>query len=1224
MRQSIYTVGGTVQAENGIYITRQADQELLTLCRNCTFAYLLTPRQMGKSSLMVQTASQLQQEGICTITIDLQSIGTQVNSAEQWYLGLLTEIEDQLNLDVGLVDWWEEQPHLGLTQRMTRFFSEVVLAEIEVPIVVFVDEIDTTLGLDFTDDFFIAIRYFYTARAQNPEFNRLSFVLIGVATPADLIRDPHRTPFNVGQRVDLTDFSHAEALPLAQGLGLPESETEKVLKRVLDWTGGHPYLTQRLCQAVRESIEEKPEVRSNRLGLADIDRIVASTFFGGMSERDNNLQFVQAMLTQRAPDLYQVLTTYKDIWRGRQPIEDEEQSLIKSHLKLAGVVKRDANKTLQVRNAIYQQVFDEQWIRENLPINWRKRIRQLQGTLAAGALLLGMMSGLTLWAFWERGRATAALQIVEQERDRAETEAQRAEQAAGEASKSFIEAERQRQAAEYQQTLAEQRQETAETAEAQAEARRREAETARRREAAERQAAEVAREQAERSRQAEVEQRELARQQRERAEANAEQARMSENIIRHTTTRLYVRFNDAYQSSELSNDAVNIIQVVLRELEPFVSRIVAQDSQSSIQGALPNSEFQAAQAGLQGLSSVSNQDTDTTPQPENLQELRISVESTTLQRSSEYSLQIGLSSLTSGDSIRAEEELRSAFEQAKSAAGISITSRVVSQELLRQLNETATYYAWNRLNYGYLDEAESILEDASSLSGNYQGDRSAVFLRSLAILENAFSRLALERDDKEKALEYQRSSIEYARRAVSLETNNAEFSRTLAVYLRNLSNTSASLMSEEEADRYEQEGCEIARAADQLPDAGTVLLDVVVSCAHDESFEGTPDQIIEKLLTAKARLDAGIQSDPANIDFKLSRAWINARLIYVEKYLRQDPEAANENFRLALSDWLNVIGDGDTFPTDVWKLRAVYFDLKDHLNGSEDLVQKERIFEEIVAAVDPTYETFGDSPDIALIGADSALQLGELQSESKPAESRENLNKAIERFPKTRILEDTSTYSERYTLVCNAHEALLRLDYEVQDVEAVVSGLENIQELCLPIFEQYRFDFYLHAEIRSAHQRAGELLFEDGQYERAKPILEYASYWGVRESSELLARMYREGLGVPADSVQAGELEVLASWQSMKRFTIPANFGDNVTAPFHVYVYQKPDDYEYRGIDDQVEWLKQARGGTIADDVTEAFRKLQDIASENKVSFPELAAYAVGRENSENSAEAEE
>jgi len=66
------------------------------------------------------------------------------------------------------------------------------------------------------------------------------------------VRDPQRTPFNIGQRVEMTDFSFDEALPLAAGLGLPEIEARQALQWVLDWTNGHPYLTQRLCQAITE------------------------------------------------------------------------------------------------------------------------------------------------------------------------------------------------------------------------------------------------------------------------------------------------------------------------------------------------------------------------------------------------------------------------------------------------------------------------------------------------------------------------------------------------------------------------------------------------------------------------------------------------------------------------------------------------------------------------------------------------------------------------------------------------------------------------------------------------------------------------------------------------------------------------------------------------------------------------------------------------------------
>ena len=369
---SIYTVGGTVQAGGGIYVPRHADNELLELCRQSIFTYILTSRQMGKSSLMVRTAERLADEDIQSVVIDLTQLGVKL-TAEQWYLGLLSIFEEALILDTDVLEWWQSRNHLGFTQRLTKFFQEVVLLEVTSPVVIFVDEIDTTLSLDFTDDFFAAIRYLYVARAQNANLKRLSFVLIGVATPGDLIRDPKRTPFNIGQRLDLTDFSFEEAMPLAEGLGLAREPAQKLLKRVLGWTGGHPYLTQRLCSVISEQGKDS-------WSSTAVKQVVSNTFFGEMSQQDYNLQFVRGMLTKRAPNQYEVLTVFREILLGRGSVVDEEQSIVKSHLKLSGVVRREGN-ILRLRNRIYEQVFDRKWIDENLSVSLRDRRKLLKPAL---------------------------------------------------------------------------------------------------------------------------------------------------------------------------------------------------------------------------------------------------------------------------------------------------------------------------------------------------------------------------------------------------------------------------------------------------------------------------------------------------------------------------------------------------------------------------------------------------------------------------------------------------------------------------------------------------------------------------------------------------------------------------------------------------------------------------------------------------------------------------
>ena len=519
---NIYTPGGTVQAGRGLYISRQADEELLQLCQEGKYAYVLTSRQMGKSSLMIETARRLQQRGTTSIIIDLSDIGVTDATAENWYRGVALEIENKLDeegqpLTTDVYEWWEAHSPLTITQRFTRFFRDVLLEEIKGRVVVFIDEIDTTLNLGFTDDFFIAIRALYTTRAQFPSYERLSFVLIGVATPGNLILDARRTPFNIGHRVDLTDFTAAEAWPLAAGLGVPEADQAQVFNQVLAWTGGHPYLTQQLC------IELSRQQR-DRWNADNVDEVVHQTFFGDRSDRDHNLQFVRDLLIdpEKCPDRYQVLATYRDIWRDRQPVIDEDQSLIKAHLKLSGVVKRVGSR-LEVRNPIYREVFDGRWIKKHWPETWWERIKPAMPLIAGLSAVAVFTGGSLVYAIIQ---GNEALQQAERAKDalaEAETAREDAETARDNALAAQQEADRERKRAEAEEAEAERRRLEAEAANQLAEEQRQQAVLAQQAEAEQRQRAE----QGER---AAVLQAEAARQAQRQADENAEEANMQRRI----------------------------------------------------------------------------------------------------------------------------------------------------------------------------------------------------------------------------------------------------------------------------------------------------------------------------------------------------------------------------------------------------------------------------------------------------------------------------------------------------------------------------------------------------------------------------------------------------------------------------------------------------------------------------------------------------------------------
>ena len=97
------------------------------------------------------------------------------------------------------------------------------------------------IQLEFKDNFFALIRAYYNKRAENKAYKRLSFVLLGVATPSDLVRDNKRTPFNIGHAVELRGFELDEIEPLLKGLEKNVSDTKAVLKEILHWTGGQPF-----------------------------------------------------------------------------------------------------------------------------------------------------------------------------------------------------------------------------------------------------------------------------------------------------------------------------------------------------------------------------------------------------------------------------------------------------------------------------------------------------------------------------------------------------------------------------------------------------------------------------------------------------------------------------------------------------------------------------------------------------------------------------------------------------------------------------------------------------------------------------------------------------------------------------------------------------------------------------------------------------------------------
>ena len=78
-----------------------------------------------------------------------------------------------------------------------EFYSEVLLANVQKRVVVFVDEVQCIENLPFADQLLASVRSAHNARATDPEFSRLTFVLLGECDPLSLVNEPELSPFNV-------------------------------------------------------------------------------------------------------------------------------------------------------------------------------------------------------------------------------------------------------------------------------------------------------------------------------------------------------------------------------------------------------------------------------------------------------------------------------------------------------------------------------------------------------------------------------------------------------------------------------------------------------------------------------------------------------------------------------------------------------------------------------------------------------------------------------------------------------------------------------------------------------------------------------------------------------------------------------------------------------------------------------------------------------------------
>ncbi|HZT43227.1 MAG TPA: AAA-like domain-containing protein [Chthonomonadaceae bacterium] len=240
------SVGGAVPLPSRFYIARPADQEFeAAITDRDSIVLVKGPRQIGKTSLLVRGLQKAREAGCKVVLTDFQRLtAEQMRSADVVFFTLAESMVEQLDLDVSVQAFWN--PDRAWNVNLERFLRREILGKLEAPLVWGLDEVDRLFSFEFGTDMFSLFRSWHNERSFHPTgpWGHLTLAMAHATEAHLFISDLDQSPFNVGTRLTLTDFTIKHVAELNRRYGSPLRDPVEV-SRYFAFVGGSPYLVRR-------------------------------------------------------------------------------------------------------------------------------------------------------------------------------------------------------------------------------------------------------------------------------------------------------------------------------------------------------------------------------------------------------------------------------------------------------------------------------------------------------------------------------------------------------------------------------------------------------------------------------------------------------------------------------------------------------------------------------------------------------------------------------------------------------------------------------------------------------------------------------------------------------------------------------------------------------------------------------------------------------------------
>lgn len=355
-----YQIGGCIQPDSETYVERKADDLLFNALTNGNFAYVLAPRQVGKSSLKVKAIKKLEQNNIICISIDLSAISYNNIPTKEWYYTIIYIIGRKFINSEEIKKWWKKHIKEEPNQMLYSFFETITSEFTDKKTVILLDEIDTLI--DNTnqtpkfDSFYDTIEKCYKNRNKSNQLHNLNFAIIGTAIETELIQNTQNTLFKNGVAINPEPLKIENSKKLTKGIEHLIADKNKILKEVFAWTGGHPYLTQKLLQSISLTADEITDLES-------IVKLHVDLQFFNTKQQDanHNINNIENRIQTNKQNKKQTIELWEKVLENQQITFDQTNTAHKQ-LQISGLIKIETDNTIKPYNKIYTKTFNKKWI----------------------------------------------------------------------------------------------------------------------------------------------------------------------------------------------------------------------------------------------------------------------------------------------------------------------------------------------------------------------------------------------------------------------------------------------------------------------------------------------------------------------------------------------------------------------------------------------------------------------------------------------------------------------------------------------------------------------------------------------------------------------------------------------------------------------------------------------------------------------------------------------